>query len=139
MPLPDLLADENVDDDLVRCLRTPCGYVVRRVRDFSLLKSGDGAEDDMVLFSLAAKEHLAVLTHNESHFVNLHRASDAHYGILIIENETDTLAQARRIDEALKRAGDLRGLVIRLTRAATTPPKPKGRRARGGKTIWRNP
>jgi hypothetical protein len=143
MPLPNLLADECVHDALVRWLRAPCGYIVRRVKDFSASKYGDGIEDHAILFDLAVREGLAVITLNEADFVNLHKSNQDHKGILIIEEEADMLVQARRIDDALKRDaelqrdGNLHGRLKYLTRAATIIPKPKGRRARGGNTAWR--
>jgi hypothetical protein len=126
--MAELLADECVDVQL-RLRRL--GHLVRTVREFCTDKAGDGFDDPAVL-ALACQHRLAVLTTNESHFVALHSAYPGHYGVLIVEIEVDVLIQARRIDKALKQAGDLRGQLVWLTIAATTNPQPRRRKKRGG-------
>jgi hypothetical protein len=124
------LADECIDVQLVFRLRR-LGYEVETVRAFCQSKFGDGIEDAAVL-RLAREHRLALLTGNESDFVRLHGEQPGHYGILIVENEVDVSVQSKRVDAALKEAGDVRGRLVWLTRAATTPPKPELRKKRGG-------
>jgi hypothetical protein len=126
----ELLADECVDVQLVFRLRR-LGHTVRTVREFCTDKGGDGFDDEAVL-ALAVEHRLAVLSSNETHFVALHRSHPGHYGILVVEVESDVRSQARRIHDALKDAGDLRGRLLWLTIAATTPVKTKRRKKRGG-------
>src|SRR5262245_40280739 len=117
---PAILADECVDVQLVFRLRK-LGYYVSTVREFCESKYGDGIDDQAVL-ELARQHRFAVLTVNESDFLNLHRQCPWHHGILLIEAEADVASQARRIDRALKAADEIRGRVHWLTRAATDAP-----------------
>ena len=89
-----ILADECVDVQLVFRLRR-LGYAVSTVCDFCQSKYGDGIEDRAVL-ELGRKHRLAVLTANESHFINLHRQCPWHHGILIIDAEADVQAQVAK-------------------------------------------
>src|SRR5436190_23292939 len=104
-----ILADECVDVQLVFRLRK-LGYEVGTVRDFCQSKYGDGI-DDLAVLELARRHRCAVLTANETHFLNLHRECPWHHGILIIETESNVAAQARRIDEALKAKVEVRGQI----------------------------
>lgn len=124
------MADECIDVQLVFRLRR-LGYEVETVRVHCQSKYGDGIEDEAVL-RLAREHRLALLTSNESDFVRLHGEQPGHYGVLVVENEDDVLVQARRIDDALKEAGDIRGRLVWLTRSATAPPTKKLRKKRGG-------
>jgi len=126
----DILADECVHIQLVFRLRR-LGYVVETVREFCKSKYGDGIADSDVL-SLARQHRLAVLTANEADFVLLHKQLPGHYGILIVEDEDNVPALARRIDALLKEHGDVRGQILWLNLAATSPPKAKRRKKRGG-------
>lgn len=127
---PGILADECIDVQLVFRLRR-LGYEVETVRAFCQSKYGDGIEDEAVL-RLAREHCLALLTSNESDFVRLHGEQPGHYGILIVENEDDVSVQAKRMDAALKAAGDVRGRLVWLTRTSTSPPKTRLRKKRGG-------
>jgi hypothetical protein len=58
----------------------------------------------------------AVLTHNRKDFVRLHKQGVSHRGILVVTNDPDFIANARRIDSAIQAAGKLDNQLIRVNK-----------------------
>jgi hypothetical protein len=78
-------------------------------------RAGEGVPDAEVLV-LATAEQRAVITINRRDFIRLHKQSAQHAGIIVCTADTDFRGQAQRIHDAIQRAGDLRGELIRVNR-----------------------
>lgn len=109
-----LLADENVPLRLVKALRK-LGHDVLRVQDPELAVQGTPDSD---LLHLATSLGRAVLTENAWDFVRLHRASNAHAGIVTFTRDADIAALASRVHAEVPESGELTGLLIRVRRPA---------------------
>ena len=60
----------------------------------------------------------AVLTINRKHFIQLHKASAEHQGIIVCTFDPDFVAQAERIHQAVRSRDSLAGELIRVNRPA---------------------
>ena len=60
----------------------------------------------------------AVVTLNRVDFKRLHLYTPDHAGIVICTFDPDFTRQARRIDEAIRQAGELKGKLVRIYRPA---------------------
>jgi hypothetical protein len=107
-----LYADENFPLDVAEELRRlghdvltaeEDGRANRRVPDESVLERG-------------VELGRAILTINRLDFKRLHRRSPDHAGIIICTYDPDFTGQARRIDEAIEKTGELKGNLVRVYR-----------------------
>src|SRR5580704_10518749 len=98
------LADEQFPARVSDRLRR-LGHDVVPLRSFDSSKSGTGITDHDVL-AIAMAESRALLTLNRKHFWALHRSGTfgGHRGIVAcVRDDDDPRAQAKRIDEAVKK------------------------------------
>lgn len=107
-----LYANENFPVEVVRHLRL-LGHDVWTTHDAG--RSNQGIEDDAVL-RFAAENGRCVVTINRKDFMRLHKAGAEHAGIIVCTENRDYEAFARRIDEAIRAAGDLAGQLVRVVR-----------------------
>ncbi len=112
--MASLLADENFPFPVTEALRR-LGHDVATLDDLNLARIG--LSDDGVLAE-ASRGGRCVLTLNRWDFQRLHGSSPAHAGIAVCTFDPDFDRQAARIDEALRRAGDPTGGLLRINRAA---------------------
>ncbi len=107
-----LYADENFPRPVVDRLRAQghdvltafeAGQANRRISD-----------PDVLAFATAAGR--AVLTANRRDFIQLHRGSPAHAGIVVCTADADVDGQAERIDRAIRQCGTPAGLLVRVNR-----------------------
>ena len=78
-------------------------------------RAGEGVADPEVL-ALATAEDRAVVTINRRDFIRLHKQSAEHAGIIVCTADPDFAGQAQRIHDAIQKAGDLHGQLIRVNR-----------------------
>jgi predicted nuclease of predicted toxin-antitoxin system len=114
MTMAQLFANENLPEPVVAELRR-LGHDARTMRDAG--QAGRGVPDREVL-DLATAQNRAVVTLNRRHFVRLHDERPGHAGIIVCTFDLDFAGLARRIDEAIRSAPDLRGRLIRVNRPA---------------------
>ncbi|MCC7208476.1 MAG: DUF5615 family PIN-like protein [Anaerolineae bacterium] len=73
-------------------------------------------DEDVLAF---AREHSRVLiTFNRRHFVALHNKRSDHAGIVVCSVDSDLLALAQRIHNAIEAHADMRGALVRVNRPA---------------------
>ena len=72
------------------------------------------SDPDVLAFATVAGR--AVLTANRRHFIQLHRRTPSHAGIIVCTADPDVTAQADRIDHAVRRHDRLAGLLLRVDR-----------------------
>lgn len=106
-----LLADENVPLPVVEALRSYGHDVIPVVRSLP----GSGASDAEILKQARVDER-AVLTLNRRDFFLLHREQPDHAGIIACTFDPDFAGQARRVHDALRAGGALRGTLLRVNR-----------------------
>jgi hypothetical protein len=111
-----LYANENFPYPVVEVLRQ-LGHDVVTVSETG--KAEQAWPDEDVL-EFAAQDDRTLLTLNRKHFVRLHQENADHAGIIACTFDPHFSAQAGRIDEALRSAGDIRGKLIRVNRPAAT-------------------
>jgi hypothetical protein len=107
-----LYADEDFPFPVVEELRR-LGHDAATIQERGL--GGQGVPDPAVL-ALAVAEDRAVLTRNRRHFIRLHAADPAHAGVIVCTQAPDFIGQARRVDAAVRAAGDLHGRLVRVNR-----------------------
>ena len=78
-------------------------------------KAGQAVPDSEVL-TFASAESRIVITLNRRHFIRLHQTTLIHEGIIVCTFDPDFAALAQRIHEALSRASNLSGQLIRINR-----------------------
>jgi len=110
-----LYANENFPLPVVEELRR-LGHDVLTLQETG--KAGQALPDETVL-ELAAQDDRALLTLNRKHFVRLHAHRPDHAGIIACTVDPDFAGQARRIDQAIKAVGQLRGRLLRVNRPAS--------------------
>jgi Domain of unknown function (DUF5615) len=111
-------ADEDFDYPVVLELRR-LGHNVLTVTEAG--QANQRIEDvDVLAFAVAQRR--AVLTFNRRDFRRLHRANQAHSGIVICTWDPDRLALAARIHEAVSSGPVLDSQLIRITRPQRQPP-----------------
>lgn len=105
-------ADENFPLPVVEALRL-AGHDVLTIHEM-----GDAGRSipDAAVLSHATSDQRAVLTLNRKDFFRLHRQDARHAGIVACTYDPDFPRQAARIDEAVRAAGPLMGLVVRVNR-----------------------
>lgn len=109
-----IYANENFPRKVVERLRE-LGHDVLTTKDAG--NAGRGVPDEEVL-AFAVGTGRALLTLNRRDFFRLHRASQAHAGIIACTEDPDIDGQASRIDAAIAGAGALDGLLLRVNRPA---------------------
>jgi hypothetical protein len=72
---------------------------------------------DSAILAWAIENGRAVLTHNRSHFLRLHRAAPNHHGILICTRDLDHRRLTERVVAALGSGQELTGVLVRVTRS----------------------
>jgi predicted nuclease of predicted toxin-antitoxin system len=110
-----LYADENFPLPVVEELRTLGRDVVTLQEDG---KAYQRFPDDEVLAAAHADQRI-LLTLNRRHFIELHRQSSNHSGIIVCTYDPNSVAQAARIDIALHQLDSLDGRLIRINRPAS--------------------
>lgn len=97
--------------------------VVERLRELELdvltIQETGKAEQrlsDAEVLQFAQENDRAVLTLNRRHFIRLHDERPQHAGIIVCTYDPDFVAQAARIDEAIRSSGDLSGKLLRVNR-----------------------
>ena len=71
-------------------------------------------DPDVLAFAVRSRRVLVSL--NRKDFLRLHREAPAHAGMILCTFDIDFVQQARRIDEALRAAGDPAGQLLRVNR-----------------------
>ncbi len=106
----NLIADENIDRDIVERLRTD-GHVV-----ISIAESSSGVSDDLVL-SIANQNNAILVTEDKDFGELVYRRGSAHAGILLIRLEgLDNPTKAEIVSQAIRdNADDLTGAFSVLT------------------------
>ncbi len=107
-----LYANENFPVEVVEHLRV-LGHDVLTTHDVG--KSNQSIEDDAVL-RFAIETGRCVITINRKDFMRLHRVVTDHAGIIVCTENRDYAAFADRIDEAIRRSGELAHQLIRVVR-----------------------
>ena len=97
--------------------------VVERLRELELdvltIQETGKAEQrlsDAEVLQFAHENDRAVLTLNRRHFIRLHDEQPDHAGSIVCTFDPDFVAQAARIDEAIRSSGDLSGKLLRVNR-----------------------
>ena len=111
-----LYSDEQFPRAVVEVLRN-LGPDVLTCRDAGQANRGIG---DQSVLQFALSDRRAILTRNRKHFLNLHRRSASHAGIVACTRNPDAEDFAGRIDAAIASAsasiGSLAGQYIRVVR-----------------------
>lgn len=107
-----LYADENFPLRVIEELRR-LGYDI--LTTFEDGRANQSIIDQDIL-ARATELGRAVVTLNRLDFKRLHAHVREHAGIVICTEDPDRLGQARRIDEAVTQAGDLKAKLIRVYR-----------------------
>jgi hypothetical protein len=107
-----LYADEDFDFPVVEELRR-LGHEVRTLQEEGC--ANRGVPDEGVL-ALAKHIGHAVLTFNRRHFIQLHHQSPEHNGIIVCSRDSDVIALAVRIHEAIEGYTSLNGQLLRVNR-----------------------
>jgi Domain of unknown function (DUF5615) len=79
-------------------------------------QANQGVVDSLVL-AFAAAAGRALLTFNRRHFIQLHRSSPSHAGVIVCTRDPDTVALAKRIHLAIVGASSLIGQLLRINRS----------------------
>jgi hypothetical protein len=107
-----LYANENFPFPVVEELRL-LGHEVVTIQETGM--AGQAMPDrDVLVF--AKSQQLTLLTLNRKHFIRLHGEQSDHAGIIACTFDRDFIAQAARIDEAIRRESPLAGKIIRVNR-----------------------
>ena len=107
-----LYGNENFPLPVVEELRR-LGHDVLTMQDTG--RAARAVPDEDVL-AFAVREERAVITLNRKHFVRLHRSRPDHAGIIVCTFDREFIAQARRVDAAMKTEARLTGKLIRVNR-----------------------
>lgn len=99
--MAELYSNENFPQPIVDELRR-LGHDVRTSHEVG--NAGLGIPDDDVL-SYATEHDHAVITHNRRDFIQLHRRSPDHAGIIVCTTDLNYLALAGRVDRAIRAHG----------------------------------
>jgi hypothetical protein len=110
-----LYSNENFDRRVVTVLRE-LGHDV--LTSFEAGRANQRIPDEEVL-AFAENDQRAVLTFNRLHFLRLHRDTlGKHEGIIVCSIDHDSTGLAKRIDQAIRVAGTLKGQLLRVNRPA---------------------
>ncbi len=109
-----LYSNENFPLPVVKELRQ-LGHDVLTIQETG--KANQAFSDEAVL-SFASADDRTVLTINRKHFIDLHKISTDHKGIIVCTVDLDFTGQANRIHEAIESRDSLMGELIRVNRPA---------------------
>lgn len=112
--MANLYSNENFPLPVVKELRR-LGHDVLTIQETG--KANQEFSDEAVL-SYASGDNRTVLTINRKHFIQLHKASSEHKGIIVCTADLDFAGQAKRIHEAIESHNTLGGRLIRVNRPA---------------------
>ncbi len=115
--MPTFYADEDFPGPAVTALRAR-GYDILTVQ-----QDGGAGADDSIVLARATELGCVVLTKNRNDFHRLHTAVPDHAGIVTITDDADRTALADRIHAAVSKHPNLAGVLIRIVRPQTSPPK----------------
>lgn len=112
-----LYANENFPQQVVVALRE-AGHDV-----LTSLEAGEAnrALNDSAVPAFAIRQERTLLTLNRRDFIREHDQNPMHSGIIVCTQDTDTIGQARRIDEAIHASQPLAGKLIRVNRPQAGP------------------
>jgi hypothetical protein len=113
--MASLYADENFHFAAVEELRR-LGHDVLTAQEAG--QAGQKIPDPAVL-AYVTRLGRAVLTHNRRHFIQLHKQTPVHGGIVVCTTDTDFLALAQRIHQALLTESPLDNKLVRVNKPAT--------------------
>ena len=105
-----LYADEDFPLPVVEELRR-LGHDILTTPEAGRVQTPD---PDQLAF--ATSDGRAIVTHNRTDFIRLHRLDPNHAGIVVCTRDNDAVALASRIDQATTVAGALAGQLIRVNR-----------------------
>jgi Domain of unknown function (DUF5615) len=106
-------ANENMPGPVVEELRR-LGHDVLTSFDVG---RANAAVPDLEVLAFAAASGRTLLTLNRRHFLRLHaQRTNEHAGIVVCTYDPDFAGQARRIESAVAREGDLRNKLLRVNR-----------------------
>lgn len=109
-----LFSNGNFPIPVVEELRKP-GHDVLTIQETG---KADQSLPDKEVLQEASSEKRAVLTFNRKHFVALHKSGAKHEGIIACTFDTDFVALANRIHQAIKPDQTLSGQLVRINRPA---------------------
>ncbi|GIK55005.1 MAG: DUF5615 family PIN-like protein [Chloroflexi bacterium] len=107
-----LYSNENFPLPVVESLRQS-GHDVLTIQETGL--AAKATPDEQVL-AFAIKEDRILLTFNRKHFIQPHRKTPAHAGIIICTYDPDFAALAQRIHQEISQHTDFSGLLLRVNR-----------------------
>ncbi len=107
-----LYSNENFPLPSVEELRK-LGHDVLTIQEIG--EAGQSVPDEDVL-AFAVNEHRALLTFNRKHFIRLHRQDANHSGVIVCTFDSDFVALAHRIHEAIEAHPQLASQLIRINR-----------------------
>lgn len=107
-----LYANENFPRPVVEELRR-LGHDVLTIQETG---QGERAVPDVEVLTFATRDGRAVLTLNRKDFIQLHRSSSEHAGIVVCTFDPDFDGQAQRIHEAVEAYPKLAGELVRVNR-----------------------
>jgi hypothetical protein len=110
--LASLYANENFPRQAVEALRR-LGHDVLTSQEAG--NAGRGVPDEAVL-AFGVRTGRAVVTLNRRDFIQLHRLTPEHAGIIVCTEDADVEGQAARIHDAIAGAGALGGILLRVNR-----------------------
>ena len=110
-----LYSNENFPLPAVNELRK-LGHDVATIQETG--KAGQSVPDEDVL-AFAASENRTLLTLNRKHFIRLHRQDPEHSGMIVCTFDSDFIALADRIHEALESQAKLAKHLNRINRPPT--------------------
>jgi len=109
-----LYSNENFPLPVVELLKR-FRHDVMATRDVG--KDNEGIPDEDVL-RFAVENRRAVLTHNRTDFIYLHRQQPQHEGIIVCTDNPDFPALAARVHAELQKFDSLAGQLVRVNRGA---------------------
>jgi len=110
-----IYSNENFPLPAVQELRR-LGHDVLTIQETG--QAGNALPDEAVL-AVAAGQGRILLTLNRRHFIRLHHASSQHSGIIVCTFDSDFVALAGRIHEAIAAEVDMTGKLVRVNRPLT--------------------
>jgi hypothetical protein len=119
--LKNLYADENFPLPVVTALRR-FGHDVLTAREDT--RADQRIPDSEVLLR-ATELGRAVVTHNRSDFLRIHRSLPGHAGIIICTEDLNFAALAERIHAAISTTPDLTSQLLRINRPSTNTGQPQ--------------
>ena len=111
--MASLYANENFPAPVVAELRN-FGHDLLTVQETG---KAEQRWPDAEVLAFAISQGRAGLTLNRRHFFQLHATQPAHAGIIACTFDPDFIRQAKRIDDAIVRHGELKGALLRVYRS----------------------